>query len=265
MAFEPHEAYPLNQSRKRPPTVKGDSIGRLAAAALQRRRPWGCIMRRKNVIWYALAAVLVAVIVTAGCSSTTKTTKTSATSPTSSQVSDFDVDITSSGYVPESNTVPIGFTVVWINEDKVAHTVTGTKFDSGKIEPGKQFQYTFNNEGSFDYHDDTNPAFTGTILVSRTAQVPATGTSAPAATANQAVDITSTGFSTPYVVLKSGGQVTWTNADTSVHSVVGEGFDSGDLQSGQQFSRQFPTAGNYTFHDGHNTSATGSVAVSNSQ
>jgi plastocyanin len=219
-------------------------------------------MRRTNLIVLALAAVLVAVVALAGCSSTPKVT-TSGTSSTSSQASDFDVDITSSGYVPQTNAVPVGYTVVWINEDKVAHTVTSTTFDSGKIQPGKQFQFTFNNEGSFDYHDTIFPAHTGTILVSRSAPVPATGTSAPKTTTGQSVNITSTGFSTPYINLQTGNSVTWTNGDSSVHSVVGQGFSSGDLQPGQQYTHLFTAAGNYAFHDGHNASATGSVAVAN--
>jgi plastocyanin len=221
-------------------------------------------MNRKHLIAAALLTVLVAVVALAGCSSS-PTVKTSATFPTNSQVSDFDVDITGSGYVPQTNTVPVGYTVVWINEDKVAHTVTSTSFDSGKIQPGKQFQFTFNNEGSFDYHDTIFPAHTGSIIVSRSAAVPATGTSAPTTTANQSVNITSTGFSTPYIDLQTGGSVTWNNGDSSIHSVIGQGFSSGDLQSGQQYTRQFPKAGSYTFYDGHNTSATGSVTVSNAQ
>ncbi len=50
-------------------------------------------------------------------------------------------------------TVPVGATVVWTNEDDMAHTVTASNgaFDSGGLDKGQEFSFTFTKAGTFDY------------------------------------------------------------------------------------------------------------------
>jgi plastocyanin len=54
---------------------------------------------------------------------------------------------------PEELTVALGDTVVWSNDDLVAHTATSRAghFDSKKIEPGKSWSYTVTKKGDFPY------------------------------------------------------------------------------------------------------------------
>jgi len=45
--------------------------------------------------------------------------------------------------------------VTWTNNDAVAHTVTsdsGGELNSGVLQPGDSYTYTFNSAGNFYYH-----------------------------------------------------------------------------------------------------------------
>ncbi len=83
------------------------------------------------------------------------------------------VTIESFAYSPAELTVPVGTTVVWTNEDDVAHTVTaGTPdapepdlFDSGSLGSGESFSFTFDEPGSFAYFCTLHPNMRATITV----------------------------------------------------------------------------------------------------
>jgi plastocyanin len=64
-------------------------------------------------------------------------------------------------------TVPAGTTLVWINDDQVAHTVVATdgSFDSGLFEPGANWQLRFTAPGSYSYSCTPHPFMHGTITV----------------------------------------------------------------------------------------------------
>lgn len=69
------------------------------------------------------------------------------------------------GFVPGSTTVKRGTEVTWTNNDVTRHTVTGTGFDSGWLEPGASYTHRFNTVGSFDYRCSIHPVMQGTINV----------------------------------------------------------------------------------------------------
>ena len=74
---------------------------------------------------------------------------------------------------PAEVTILVGGTVTWTNDDTAAHTVTSGEpeegpngvFDSGLINAGATFEFTFDTEGSYKYFDLTHPWMTGTITV----------------------------------------------------------------------------------------------------
>jgi plastocyanin len=77
---------------------------------------------------------------------------------------------TTYGYTPDVITVVIGKnnTVFWTNSDSAAHTVTSDSagvFDSGTLNPGGTFQWTFTAPGTFTYHCSFHPWMQGTIVV----------------------------------------------------------------------------------------------------
>lgn len=79
------------------------------------------------------------------------------------------VDMSSPGYSPDTIHVVIGVnnTVTWTNYDNVVHTVTSTAnaFDSGNVNPGETFSYTFTAAGTYAYYCIYHPWMKGTIVV----------------------------------------------------------------------------------------------------
>ncbi len=64
------------------------------------------------------------------------------------------VDLMNIAYSPKTLTVAAGTKVVWTNRDNVAHTVTADdgSFDSGNMDPGATFEFTFSKAGTFAYY-----------------------------------------------------------------------------------------------------------------
>jgi plastocyanin len=85
-----------------------------------------------------------------------------------------DVAITGSGFSPASVTIKAGDTVVWKNNDSVAHVVASNPHPvhtdlpglySGTLSPGLSYSFVFQKKGAWGYHCHVFPAMTGTIIV----------------------------------------------------------------------------------------------------
>ena len=79
------------------------------------------------------------------------------------------VSITKKDFVPGTMTVKVGTTVTWSNASSAAQTVTSDTanlFDSGSINAGATYSFTFTQAGTFPYHSANTPTLTGTIVVS---------------------------------------------------------------------------------------------------
>jgi len=66
----------------------------------------------------------------------------------------------------------VGDTVVWVNKDSMAHTVTpfkvpsgATGFDSGMLAAGKSWSYKFTTPGEYVYKCTFHPWAGGRIIV----------------------------------------------------------------------------------------------------
>ena len=80
------------------------------------------------------------------------------------------VSITSAGFLPNVLSVKVGTTVTWTNSDTAAHTVTSDTagvFDSGPINAGATFQFTFSQAGTFTYHSTSDSGWAGTVTVTQ--------------------------------------------------------------------------------------------------
>jgi plastocyanin len=74
------------------------------------------------------------------------------------------------GFDNPTLTIPAGTSVTWANTGAVQHTtvatVNGEKYwDSGIMEPGATFSFTFNEAGTWDYVCGLHPDMKGTIIV----------------------------------------------------------------------------------------------------
>jgi plastocyanin len=73
------------------------------------------------------------------------------------------------GYDPDNITVVIGVnnTVVWTNNDNEPHTVTAVdgSFNSGNMNPGDTFTYTFTKPGTYTYTCTYHPWMHGYVTV----------------------------------------------------------------------------------------------------
>lgn len=77
------------------------------------------------------------------------------------------------------------------------------------------------------------------------------------------VEISGFAFEANTITIKAGDTVTWTNHDSSPHTVVADdgSFKSNSLKNDASFSQTFDTAGTFSYHCGIHPSMTGTVIV----
>jgi plastocyanin len=92
--------------------------------------------------------------------------------PTPAPAASADVTITIVGmqagnsYSPNPGMVKAGQTVAWHNTDTIAHTATGTGFDTGPIAGGgTSAPIQLSTAGTFDYHCTIHPTMVGSLTV----------------------------------------------------------------------------------------------------
>jgi plastocyanin len=133
----------------------------------------------KKIILLTLSCMIIiaGLLAAISCGTSTQTTTTAPGTgtqvkppPGSTTGPDFKpaaVTIENLAFSPASLTVPIGTTVTWTNNDATAHTVTSKTglFDSGIMNRGDTFSYTFNDQGVFEYHCTIHTTMNGTVTV----------------------------------------------------------------------------------------------------
>jgi plastocyanin len=78
------------------------------------------------------------------------------------------ISINNGKFRPKNDSVKVGTTVTWTNNDDTPQSVTSDTpglFDSGVLAPGAKFQYTFAKAGSFPYHSTGTAGNYGSITV----------------------------------------------------------------------------------------------------
>lgn len=113
-----------------------------------------------------LLIAIVAVAV-ASCSDGTTSPDGGATSAPPATESTAEVSIVGLRFQPADIEVAAGTTVRWVNrEQAIPHTSTGDGWDSGTLEPGESFSFTFTEPGTFEYVCTIHPSMAGTVTVS---------------------------------------------------------------------------------------------------
>ncbi len=181
------------------------------------------------------------------------------------------------GVEPASLEVAAGTVVTWRNEDDDRHRLRSregpVEFDSGDLEPGEAFSYTFQVEGSYPYldeRDDEASEYFGTVVVgpapgastepalasasatplpvTASAEPPATASTGPQASSSR-IDISDRTFVPANITVSAGDSVQWTNLDDESHTVSATdgAFESGLMAGGVTFSQVFDTPGTYDY------------------
>src|SRR5215210_8349789 len=109
--------------------------------------------------------------------------------PAASAQDEMTVSIQDFFFDPDQITVAPGTTVTWVNDGEEPHTSTaddGT-WDSGTLQPGESYSFTFDEPGDYSYLCEIHPDMTATINVSESEEAttasPATTTMSPTASA----------------------------------------------------------------------------------
>ena len=130
----------------------------------------------------ALAAVVVAVLSVAGLKASGATpaetldlTSSSVAAPPAARAAAVTpkatktVMIMNYAYSPASLSVAVGDTVTWTNMDTAPHTVTVTsgpvQFNSGNLQKGQSYSYTFTTAGTYKYYCAVHPDMKASVTV----------------------------------------------------------------------------------------------------
>jgi plastocyanin len=129
--------------------------------------------------------------------------------PAASAQDDMTVSIQDFSFSPDQMTVAPGTTVTWVNDGQQPHTSTaddGT-WDSGTLQPGDDYSFTFDEPGTYTYHCSIHPDMTATITVSGDgggATPSASASMSPSASASMS-PMASASASAPAKLAETGG------------------------------------------------------------
>lgn len=88
--------------------------------------------------------------------------------PAASAQDDMTVSIQDFSFNPGQITVAPGTTVTWVNDGQASHTTTADdgSWDSGTLQQGEDFSFTFDEPGTYTYHCSLHPDMTASVKVS---------------------------------------------------------------------------------------------------
>jgi plastocyanin len=75
------------------------------------------------------------------------------------------VSIKGFAFVSDNLKVSPGTKITWTNFDSVRHSVVGNGFNSGTLNKGQSYSFTFTKPGTYTYYCGFHPDMKGTILV----------------------------------------------------------------------------------------------------
>lgn len=130
---------------------------------------------------------------------------------------------------PSTITVSPGTKVEWKNNDKVSHTVTsgsptdnstGTIFDSSLISAGKDYSFTFDTPGTYNYFCQVHPWMTGQVIVSASAGASSSTPSATTSSSSASPAMGASSASSPTSTMPSSQPTTPTQTTSSPTSTM---------------------------------------------
>ena len=122
-------------------------------------------MRQGTII--AIIVIVVVVIAAYFVSTNRSGTSAPANSGGQNQASATEIAIQNFAFIPSSITIKAGDTLRWTNRDSAPHTVSSddNTFESGTMNQGQTFQFTFKTPGTYAYHCSVHPNMKATVVV----------------------------------------------------------------------------------------------------
>ena len=113
-----------------------------------------------------LLALFASALLLLGCAGYSSPPKTETPPPTTAPpASSASIDISGFAFSPQEITVAKGAKVTWTNKDSVGHTIASDSFNSGTLNNGGTFSFTFKEAGTYDYYCSIHPSMKGKIMV----------------------------------------------------------------------------------------------------
>jgi len=118
--------------------------------------------------------IVAAILVAAGAFFFFSQNKTSQVTPTKEEASEPTITLTSAGFSPDNVTIKAGQKITWINKSGTEATVNSDPHPShtnfqplnlGSFADGASLSLTFDQTGTYGYHNHLNPNARGTITV----------------------------------------------------------------------------------------------------
>lgn len=81
------------------------------------------------------------------------------------QAKTYNIAIANFSFDPASLNIKKGDTVIWTNNDPMAHQIAGSDFSGPAMNKGQSYTFIFNNAGTFDYYCTIHPSMKGSITV----------------------------------------------------------------------------------------------------
>ena len=127
--------------------------------------------------------------------------------PAASAQDDMTVSIQDFSFNPGQITVAPGTTVTWTNEGPSPHTTTADdgSWDSGTLQQGEDFSFTFDEPGTYTYHCSIHPDMTASVKVSGGGGGGGTTSSSSASMSASMSPMASASASAPQKLTDTGG------------------------------------------------------------
>jgi plastocyanin len=160
-----------------------------------------------------------------------------------------DVKVLAESFEPADVRVAQGGTVTWTIASMSPHIIADETdtFLSELIHTGETYSFTFDQPGTYTYHDGLTGEMTGTVTVVADPDSLVTGAASDGLTAS--VNIIDLDYDPREVTVVKGAEVTWTNIGQAPHTVTAkdQAWTSELLQNGDRFSRTFEETGRFDY------------------
>ena len=119
--------------------------------------------------WFLFSMVLIVLLAACSAPQTAPASQNAPNIPAkpSSTGNVVSVSIKDFKFVPADVNIKVGDTVVWTNEDSVAHTVESSDgtLKSDELSQGDNYKHTFTQAGAYNYKCGIHPSMKGSVTV----------------------------------------------------------------------------------------------------